>query len=279
MAVGEKFFISAVARIMEPGCKVDHVLVLEGAQGIRKSTVAQILGGEWFTDQLGDVGSKDAAMQLRGVWIVELSELGCLGRSETAREKAFITQRFERFRLPYGHRLVQIPRQCVFIATTNLDTWLKDETGGRRYWPVRCKGVDINGERLIDTDAIRRDRDQLWAEALALYRSDAKWWLDDAEIVQLAVQEQRGRYIEDPWQQKIITHAQEIAETPSPGYPDGRGSTSISEILGRLGVEVAKQDQAEANRVARCLKSDGWERAYIGPRAAREWRYRKVFQS
>jgi hypothetical protein len=139
MAVGEKFLISAIARIMVPGCKVDYVLVLEGAQGIGKSTVARILGGEWFTDQLSEMGSKDAAMQVCGVWIVELSELGTLGRSETAREKAFISQQIERFRLPYGHRLIHAPRQCVFIGTTNLDTWLKDETGGRRFWPVQWR--------------------------------------------------------------------------------------------------------------------------------------------
>ncbi len=188
MAVGEKFLISAVARVMEPGCKADHILVLEGEQGIGKSTVARTLAGEWFTDQLGEMGSKDAAMQVRGVWVVELSELGTLGRAETAREKAFITQQTERFRLPYGHRLVHVPRQCVFIGTTNLDTWLKDETGGRRFWPVRCRQIDLA--------ALKRDRDQLWAEALARYRSGVKWWLEDSDVIQKAIEEQRERYLE-----------------------------------------------------------------------------------
>ena len=114
----------AIARILAPGCKADHILVLEGEQGIGKSTAARTLAGEWFTDQLGEVGSKDASMQVRGVWIVELFELGTLGRSKSAREKAFTSQQTERFRLPYGHRIAQVPRQCVFIGTTNLDAWL-----------------------------------------------------------------------------------------------------------------------------------------------------------
>jgi predicted P-loop ATPase len=269
MAVGEKFLISAVARIFEPGCKVDHILVLEGEQGIGKSTAARILAGEWFTDQLGEMGSKDAAMQVRGVWIVELSELGTLGRSETAREKAFISQQTERFRLPYGHRLVHVPRQCVFIATTNLETWLKDETGGRRFWPVHCRGVDLT--------ALQRDRDQLWAEALARYRDGVPWWLEDAKVIQLAAEEQLGRYFEDVWQDKVIQYAEEESSLPA-GAP--RGSASVPEILRRLGIETARQDQPAANRVARCLRIGGWRRAYLGPRGAREWRYRKVvFQS
>jgi hypothetical protein len=269
MAVGEKFLISAVARIFEPGCKADHILVLEGEQGIGKSTAARILAGEWFTDQLGEMGSKDAAMQARGVWIVELSELGTLGRSETAREKAFISQQAERFRLPYGHRLVHVPRQCVFIATTNLETWLKDETGGRRFWPVHCRGIDLK--------ALQHDRDQLWAEALARYRAGVPWWLEDPEVIQMAAEEQHGRYFEDVWQDKVIQYAEDEASLPA-GAP--RCSASVPEILRRLGIETARQDQTAANRVARCLRVGGWRRAYVGPRGAREWRYRKgVFQS
>ena len=268
MAVGEKFLISAVARVMEPGCKVDHILVLEGQQGIGKSSAARILAGEWFTDQLGEMGSKDAAMQVRGVWIVELSELGTLGRSETAREKAFISQQMERFRLPYGHRVVQVPRQCVFIATTNSDTWLKDETGGRRFWPVHCGRIDL--------PALQRDRDQLWAEALTRYCEDVKWWIEDAEVIEQAVEEQRGRYIEDVWQEKVAMYATEEAERSG---ADFKYTVSISQILLRIGVEPPKQDQVAANWVARCLKLAGWERVNIGPRGSREWRYRKmVFQ-
>jgi predicted P-loop ATPase len=262
MAVGEKFLISAVARIMDPGCKADHLLVLEGPQGIGKSSAVRILASDqFFSDQLAELGSKDASMQNRGVWIIELSELGALTRGELEKQKAFLSQQVERFRLPYGHRLVHIPRQCVFIGTTNSDTWIRDETGGRRFWPVRCRQIDLAG--------LRRDRDQIWAEALHRYYMKATWWLEDPELIRDAVDQQRGRYQEDVWQERVEGFADEEANR-------GGGSVSITEILQRLGVEPAKQDQAGANRIARCLKAAGWERFRFGPRGSRSWRYRKV---
>jgi predicted P-loop ATPase len=263
MAAGEKFLLSAVARIMQPGSKVDHLLVLEGAQGIGKSTVPRILAGDdWFTDQLSEMGGKDCAMQVRGKWIIELSELDALNRVETARAKAFISQQTERFRLPYGHRVIEIKRQCVFIGTTNADTWLKDETGGRRYWPVRCHGP-------IDLDGLRRDRDQLWAEALTAYESGQTWWLDDPAIIAQAVEEQRGRFEDDPWQESVIRFAEQDA--------DADGSVTVTQILSRIGVDLENQDQAKRNRVARCLKSGGWERFRKRLKDARlEWHYRRM---
>jgi predicted P-loop ATPase len=263
MAVGEKFLTSAIARVKQPGCKADHVLVLEGLQNIGKSTVVRILAGDdWFSDQLSEMGGKDCSMQLRGKWIIELSELDALNRVETARAKAFFSQQTERFRLPYGHRIVEIKRQCVFMGTTNADTWLKDETGGRRYWPVRCRGP-------IDLDGLRRDRDQLWAEALVAYESGRSWWLDDPEIIAEAVGEQRGRYEDDPWQESVIKFAEQEADTAD-------GSVTIAKILLRIGVELQNQDQGKRNRVARCLKSVGWERFRKRLKDRLEWRYRRV---
>lgn len=265
MAVGEKFLISAVARIMEPGCKADCLLVLEGDQGDLKSTSTEVLAGkEWWSDQLSDMGSKDASMQLRGVWIMELSELDQLSRVEVSRMKHFISSKDERFRLPYGKRVVKFPRQCVFIGTTNTEEWLKDETGGRRFWPVRVTGK-------IDTERIARDRDQLWAEAVHKYHAGAKWWLDDAKIVELAVEEQSARYAEDVWQEQVEQHAKSLA-----ARAEGirKGSVSRSEILYQLGVDLSKQDQIAANRVARCLTRAGWKRKRVGAGADREWRYK-----
>jgi putative DNA primase/helicase len=212
-------------------------------------------------------------MQTRGVWILELSELGALSRGELERQKAFITQQLERFRLPYGHRLVHTPRQCVFFGTTNAETWLRDETGGRRFWPVRCRQIDLA--------ALRRDRDQLWAEALGLYRHDATWWLDDAELLREASEEQRARYAEDVWHERVAKFAEEEALnqeglTGGKKDPRGMGTVSVAEILARLGVETPRQDQAAANRVARCLKAAKWERCRVGSRDAREWRYRRI---
>jgi predicted P-loop ATPase len=272
MAVGEKFLISAVARVMDPGCKADHLLVLEGPQGIGKSSAVRILASDqFFSDQLAELGSKDASMQNRGVWIIELSELGALTRGELEKQKAFLSQQVERFRLPYGHRLVHIPRQCVFIGTTNSDTWLRDETGGRRFWPVRCRQIDIAG--------LKRDRDQLWAEALHAYRSGVTWWLDDEQLVKEAAEEQRGRFAEDVWQADVLKHAEAEADhqegfTGGKLDPLGRGSVAIPDLLRRLGIETAKQDQSAANRVARCLKAGGWERFRKKTLGQLEWRYR-----
>jgi predicted P-loop ATPase len=155
-AVGSRWLISAVARIFRPGAKADCCLILEGPQGIRKSTALRTIAGEYFTDELADLGSKDAAMQTRGVWIIELSELDNLGHAEVARIKAFISRTTDRFRPPYGMRLVESPRQCVFAGTVNHGTYLRDETGGRRFWPIVCGCIDV--------DALARDRDQLWAK-------------------------------------------------------------------------------------------------------------------
>jgi len=156
-AVGSRWLLSAVARIFRPGAKADCCLILEGPQGIRKSTALKTLAGEFFTDELADLGSKDAAMQTRGVWIIELSELDSLSHSEVARIKAFMSRTTDRFRPPYGMRLVESPRQCVFAGTVNHSTYLRDETGGRRFWPITCGRIEV--------EALARDRDQLWAEA------------------------------------------------------------------------------------------------------------------
>src|SRR5262249_2451934 len=135
-AVGRCWMISGVARAYEPGCQADAVLIFEGEQGAGKSSALAILGGPFYSDDIAELGTRDAAMCTHGIWIVELAELDAMGRAEISRIKAFLSRRTDRFRPPYGHHVIEAPRQCIFAGTVNLNTYLKDETGGRRFWPV-----------------------------------------------------------------------------------------------------------------------------------------------
>src|SRR3984893_9713188 len=154
--VGIKCLLSAVARVMQPGCKVDSVPILEGPQGVGKSSALRALFGPWFTDEIADLGSKDAALQTQGAWLIELAELDSLHRAEISKIKAFLSRTTDRFRPPYERRVIENPRQCVFAGTTNSEAYLKDETGGRRFWPIRVREIDLDG--------LGAARDQLWAQ-------------------------------------------------------------------------------------------------------------------
>jgi predicted P-loop ATPase/DNA primase len=258
-AVGSRWLISAVARMFEPGSKADCCLILEGEQGIRKSTALRILAEPWFTDEIADLGSKDAALQTRGVWVIEIAELDSMSRSEIGRIKAFMSRAVDRFRPPYGKRLITSPRQCVFAGSVNHGTYLRDETGGRRFWPVECRAA------VIDTDGLALVRDQLWAEAVYLYFEGKPWWLDSVELNREAAEEQAERYEGDPWDELILN------------WVEGRDSVSIPEILTHcIEKKTEMWTQMDRNRVARCLRANGWRmyKARYGER--REWRYRRL---
>jgi predicted P-loop ATPase len=280
--VGALWLISAVARIFRPGVKADHMLILEGPQGARKSTAIKVLAGEdWFTDELPELGSKDAAIHMQGVWIVEIAELDAIGRAEVSRIKAFLTRTTDRFRPPYGRYTVEVPRQCVFAGTVNPDTYLRDETGNRRFWPLRCGTIDIA--------ALARDRDQLWAEAVHRFREGAIWWIDDPAILAEAAAAQEARYQADAWDARIdrwLTHDTRSVNRGHAGYedwqveeferPEAIRDVSVGEILeGALGIEPAKWTKGDQMRVGAWLKSRDWEKYRRRSDSAREWRYRK----
>jgi predicted P-loop ATPase len=256
-AVGKKWLIGGVARVYRPGCKNDTCLNLEGAQGSLKSTALRCLADPWFTDDMPELGTKDSALQTRGVCLIELSELDSMNKTEISKVKAFMTRAVDRFRPPFGRRLIESPRECFFAGTTNQDHYLQDETGGRRFWPVRC------GTILIDD--LRRDRDQLLAEAVAKFRAGAVWWLTDAKTNAAAADEQRDRYVGDAWAQLIAA------------WVAGRESVSIQEVLA-LCIDKPKENwsQADQNRVARCLRAAKWERFRFREGQDLEWRYRRV---
>lgn len=285
-AMGAMWMISAVARIMRPGCKADHMLILEGPQGIRKSTALKALASdEWFTDELAELGSKDAAQQMRGVWIIEMAELDAIGRTDVSRIKAFLTRTTDRYRPPYERYVVTIPRQCVFAGTVNPDTYLRDETGNRRFWPVRCGDIDLA--------ALERDRDQLWAEAVVRFNAGSAWWIEDKELVALAGVAQEARYQGDAWDARIERW---LVCEPRPvnvgfaGYEDWQErfvprqspltDVSVGEVLEQaLRIETAKWTKGDQMRVGNFFKAKKWVRykSKGAPKEgiAREWRYQK----
>ena len=193
-AVTRAALIGAVARIFRPGCKHDHMLVLVGPQGCRKSTTLMRLGMKWFSDSLYTVAGKEAYEQIQGYWIIELGEMAATRKAELEQIKQFISKQADSYRAAYARRTVERPRQCAFFGTTNDDEFLRDPTGGRRFWPVTVTEV---GRRMGDalTPAIV---DQVWAEAVTYFRRGEKWYLDDdmedeARKVQAAHTEQDSR--------------------------------------------------------------------------------------
>lgn len=240
--IGRMFLIAMVARIFEPGCKMDYMMVLQGPQGARKSSACAVLGDEWFSDGLPDLKTgKDVPMHLRGKWLIEVAELSAMGKADQETLKHFLTRRTERYRPPYGTREVTEHRQCVLIGTTNKDVFLTDETGGRRYWPVAVGH--------IDTDGLAEDRDQLFAEAVAAYRAKEKWWPDDRFEEQHIKPQQEAVFEQDAWEDLIVSHLV------------GQTKTTIQRVAyDALMFENKKIGTSEQRRIAKILERIGWER-------------------
>ena len=243
-AVGRAWLISAVARVFRPGSKADAALILEGPQGIGKSSAAAILAGRWFGDALPHLGTKDASTYLQGLWIVELAELANMARAEVEVTTACLSRTEDRYRPAYGRLEVVVPRQCVFIGTTNADGYLRDQTGNRRFWPVRCG--------TIQRDKLEEDREQIWAEAVAMFRNGEPWWLD-AEAAGVASQQQEQRVdTDDPWAGEVMR------------YAEMRSSVCCAEIVAAMLPEKRDRNKLASIRVAGILRASGWEqRGYV----------------
>jgi len=167
-AASKNMWISLAARIATPGCKVDNMVILEGLQGKGKSTVLDIIGGDYFSENSEDIAGKDFAEKLRGKLVVEFAELDYFRKSDIETLKRVISCRIDRFRPSYGRREHAYPRRCIFIGTTNKDEYLHDETGARRFWPIACSKAD--------PAQVRKFRDQYFAEAYDLFVAGETWW-------------------------------------------------------------------------------------------------------
>ncbi|MCW2763375.1 MAG: hypothetical protein JWR85_3576 [Marmoricola sp.] len=263
-AVGAKWMIGAVARVYQPGCKMDTMLVLEGPQGLKKSTALRTLfGAAYFTEMVNELRDhKRFVEQIAGKWVVEFAELSALRKADVELVKAIITMQVDKTRPSYGRHTVEYLRQCVLAASVNPKAgqgYLTDSTGNRRFWPVACTAIDL--------PRLERKRDQLWAEAVSRFRDGEEWWLTEAESA-LAVREQDNRMQGDVWEDTISSHL-----TPGFAY------TSAQILSDALKMPIAQHDQRAKDRVAAIMDDLGWsqvvrkERQPDGTRrSARLWR-------
>jgi putative DNA primase/helicase len=239
IAASRNFWLSLAARILEPGCKVDNMIVLEGPQGVGKSKALKIIAGDWFAEQHESATNPKAFAEiLQGKVLIEISEMDAFNRAEVNRVKQTISCSSDRFRASYGRYATDHPRTCIFVGTTNRDDWNRDETGARRFWPIACRGD-------IDLTGIATNRDQLLAEAASRFKNGEPYW----EMPSAATSdEQRARYQHDSW-------AGEVERILL-----GRADVTTHEILKELGIETARQGRSEQMRVAAILRFLGWTR-------------------
>jgi len=269
-AVSRIALIGAVARVMRPGCKLDTMLVLQGPQGVGKSSAiaALVPNDDWFTDEF-NAETKDGKLALRGVWLVEVGELAALRKAEVETIKAFLSRRVDKYRDPYGRRDGRHPRQCALFGTVNPEQYLRDDTGNRRFLPVTVGAIDLVG--------LRRDRDQLWAEARVLYEQGAPWHLTDAATITDAQEQQEARRVADP-REEIL--AKWLAGEEKHGEHKGiaraaRGVTTAEVLTGALEMPRERATKTAQMDAAALLAKCEWikcpNRHTLGD--ARVWLY------
>ena len=248
--IGRRFMVSLIKRIYEPGCQSDYILILEGAQGLRKSSAFRALIGEdWFSDASFNVQDKDAVLTIFSKWLVEFGELSVLDRATAEATKAFITRRVDRMRAPFDKKARDYPRQCLFVGSTNKQEYLKDESGNRRYWPFSLISI-------CDTDALKRDREQLFAEALYYYTINEPTYLKEDHLRELMLDQQEEREIHDPLGEVLRRHIKK--------YNSDNGEPldhfEISFIFDSGWLPGLKMDSYTTSRIGALLRKLGYEK-------------------
>jgi hypothetical protein len=261
--VGRILFRSGAARGLNPGCKVDTVPLMIGAQGAGKShTIAALCPDpEWFTDEEGNIGSDRAGENLRGKWLVEMAELSRVNQTTLEAVKKFITRQHDRYKVPYEREPRDFARTNIFIGSTNDDTPLKD-IENRRFLPVRVPRR-TDEERDAAISAIKLIRDQLWAEAVHHIKGGEKWWTVDAEVGAEVGAEVDAARREDPWEGALREKLEFVDET------------TLRDAAALLGVTIDRLDRRAEMRVSGALKAIGFERKQR-PVAPRTWYYLRV---
>jgi predicted P-loop ATPase len=240
----ERMLISAVARVYEPGCKVDTALILQGAQGLGKSTFFDVLGGEYFDDSMGNGSDKDDLLTLHKSWIQEWGELDRIfGKRQVGEVKHFLSKRKDNYRVPYGRKTECYPRHSIIVGSVNDAQFLNDPTGDRRFWVIP---VAVNE---IDTETLKKERDSIWSAAVAKYKSGEQWWLSRQEQLE-SNRNNSGFRTNDEW------------ETIIEDYLQNQTITSTYELLTQaLDFEPKQIDGKARIRVADCLKALGWQKS------------------
>lgn len=259
--VGTMFLLGMVARALTPGCQMDHMIVLEGGQGLNKSSALRVLAGTWFADTPVRIGDKDALLSLAGVMLYEIAELDSFNKAEVTAIKQYVSGRVDRVREPYTRRPADRPRSCVLAGTTNQHEYFKDPTGSRRFWPIAVSAS-------IDLARLRDWREQLFAEAVHRHQAGERHYPTREEEQEFFWPEQDAREIADPWFEKVAVWL----EAPEQML---RSSFLGSEILtGALYVPIDRIDGARnmATRVGVIMHRLGWRKVRDST-GARLWRY------
>lgn len=243
-ALSKNWWVSLIARVYRPGCQCDNMLVLEGIQGAFKTSLLREIGGSWYRSLNVAVDSKDFLISLRGALIIEIGELNSFGKSGITAIKNIITTKEDSYRENYKLRNSQFLRQCIFVGTTNEDTYLKDSTGARRFWPLK-----VNGK--IDIDKVRRDREQLFAEAVSMFESGATWWeMPEKETEEEQEKRREVSVIEDYLDQYLEEYNNLLS--------DGITMKSVHSWFSSLGLLYPHQLTAQALGAA--LRKKGFEK-------------------
>ena len=253
--VGTWVLMAIVARAMRPGCKFDYMLVLEGGQGLFKSTTAKVLGLQWFADTGLVLGDKDSYQNLQGVLVYEWAELASLSKAEVQKVKQYISSEKDRFRASFDRRARDYPRQVVFIGTTNEAHYLTDGTGNRRFWPVRV-------ECPVDLKWLRENLDQLYAEAVHCLDAGDRFHPTHKEQQTLFDVQQSARMVEDSLETAIRRYLyDEDQKVPHGGFNGAlRTDITLNELLDAIGITLDKQTDAMSKKAGAIMGRLGWER-------------------